>query len=180
MPLPPLKSRSGTHGSEKRSPLKTLRNMLIIIVILAAIIIGLFLLYLWLSKPKVATLGGASTVTQTTVNEPKMHKPPDNVPIGSSIQAVSSPIAPGGNGSLTLRTTESAMCSIKIVKLDKQMREMDKVSDSGLSHKKADDFGMVTWTWTMSKSAVTGPWQADITCWRGDKSTRSLGEIMVK
>jgi hypothetical protein len=119
-------------------------------------------------------------VNEQNPNFTKPNKPPADVAIGSSIQSISSPIAPGDNASLTLRTTESAVCTIKIVRIDNEMREAARVTDSGLGDKTADDFGMVTWTWTMPADAAIAKWQADINCTRDTKSTRSLGEIVVE
>jgi hypothetical protein len=153
----------------------------IIVGVLLVLAIGVGLLYVWLmglqSKPS------TTTTTSETTKQPAFltpHKLPDNVQIGSSIQSLSSPISPGDNASLTVRTTESAVCAVKIIHLDDFQKELARVTDSGLVDKTADDFGMVTWTWTMPSDAAIAKWTADIFCTRGDKSTHSVGEIVVK
>lgn len=180
MPLAAVKNRAKGNDSRRARATRTLRNVILAMVVIGLLIGGMFVVYLWLNKPKVVTTAGPAAVSQSSPRQIKTTKPPANVPIGSSIQSISSPIAPGSNASLTLRTTESAVCSIKVVYIDKTMHEIDRVSDSGLGDKTADDFGMVVWTWTMPAHAAIATWQADMTCVRGDKSTRSVGEIVVQ
>lgn len=153
---------------------------MIIAVILLTITIAAGLFYVWLmglqEKP-------STTTSAPTTNKPSFltpHKLPDNVAIGSSIQSISSPVSPGDNASLTVRTTESAVCSVKIIHLDSSQKELARVTDSGLSDKTADEFGMLTWTWTMPSDAATAKWTADVYCSRGDKSTHSVGELVVQ
>lgn len=149
------------------------------VVILLALIAGAYALYLWLNEPKGAT-SSAPVAQPSAQRQITTTKPPADVPIGSSIQSLSSPVAPGENVSLMLRTTESAKCTIKVVYIDSQMHERARVTDSGLGEKTADDFGMVTWTWTMPANAALATWQADVTCQRGNKSTHSIGNIVVQ
>ncbi len=152
----------------------------IIFFVLLIIAVGVGFLYVWLmglqAKPT------TTSITQTTNKSsfPTPQKLPGNVPIGSSIQSISSPVSPGDNASLTVRTTESAICTVKIVHLDNNQKELARVTDSGLGDKTADEFGMVVWTWTMPSDAAIAKWTADINCARGDKTTRSVGEIVVQ
>lgn len=179
MALSPIKNRAkGTQSTQQRG-LRTLRNVAIAMLVLVIVIGAVYLLISWLSKPKIA---GNSVVkdTQQSPTMPQPHRPPRDVPIGSSIQSLTTPVAPGGNVSLILRTTESAVCTIKVVHLDEQMREVARVTDGGLVDKTADEFGVVTWTWTMPAGAAQVTWHADITCQRDSKSTRSVGDIVVK
>ncbi len=179
MPLAPVRNRARTSQSSKSRSMRRAWLILAIITSLILLIVGLFLLWLWLNKPQVAGNKALDAPSQPR-QQLTTHKPPANTPIGSTIQSISSPIAPGGNASLTLRTTESAVCNIKVVHLDDKMNEVARVTDSGLGDKKADDFGVVMWSWTMPAGAAIATWHADITCTRGDKSTRSLGDIVVK
>lgn len=181
MPLAPVRNRNHTRDSKKKRYARLLRNVVIGIAILAVLIGGTYAALLWFNNPQAAlTVKEPDATNQQNPSFMTPHKPPKDVAIGSSIQSISSPIAPGNNASLTLRTTESAVCTIKVVRIDAAMREVQRVSDSGLSDKEADDFGVVTWTWTMPADAVIAKWQADITCTRDSKSTRSIGEIEVQ
>jgi hypothetical protein len=152
--------------------------IIVVVVLIIAIVAGL--IYVWLMglQAKPLTTTTAQTTTQPAFITP--HKVPDNVEIGSSIQSLSSPISPGDNASLTVRTTESAVCKVKIIHLDDSQKELARVTDSGLGDKTADEFGMVTWTWTMPSNVAIAKWSADIYCTRGDKSTHSVGDIVVQ
>lgn len=180
MPLAPVKNRARISVSKKDKALKKLVKWTVIIVVLLVLIIGLGILIIWLLQPKkIDSNTTPAPATQKPTIAPA-HKFGPNIPIGSSVQSISSPIAPGDNAYVTLRTTEGATCSIKVVSLDQHGKEIDRVSDSGLVDKKVDDFGVVTWTWTMPVGAAIKIWQADMYCKRDDKSTRSVGEIEVE
>lgn len=180
MPLAPVKNRARSRQSKRERWLKTLRTLTVIFVIIAVVVGGIYFLIAWLNKPKVAGTTPTATETQQIPSILTPHKPPRDMAIGSSIQTLTSPVAPGGNVSLTLRTTESAICAIKVIRLDDQMREVGRVTDGGLADKKADDFGVVTWTWTMPSDAAIATWHADILCTRDTKTTRSVGDIVVQ
>ena len=180
MPLAPIKNRPKTRESKKNRIARRIKIAITVAVIPVLVIAGLAALYIWL-KPVNKNLD------QTTVSQngpiPTIKKPPklaDNVPFGSSIQSITSSVASGANASITLRSLEGATCSIKVVHRNDMGKEADIVKDSGLADKTADEFGVTAWTWTMPVDAYIGEWQADVMCRRGDKSTRSVGEITVK
>lgn len=152
----------------------------IIFVGLLVITVVVGLIYVWLIGLQAKPL--TTTTTQKTAQQNSLtpHKAPDNIQIGSSIQSLSSPISPGDNASLSVRTTEGAVCAVKIIHLDDTQKELARVNDSGLGDKTADEFGLVTWTWTMPSNAAIAKWTADVYCTRGDKSTHSVGELIVQ
>lgn len=180
MPLAPVRNRNRSSESKKSRLIKSLRNLAIGVLVLALLIGGIYVALLWLNKPQQISVEEPDATNKQNPNFVTPNKPPKDVAIGSSIQSISSPLSPGDNASLTLRTTESAVCTIKVVRLDTMLREVQRVTDSGLADKTADDFGIVTWTWSMPSNAGIGKWQADITCQRDSKSTRSIGEIVVQ
>lgn len=180
MPLAPLKNRAKLHESKKTRAIRRIRNLLIVCSILALVIGGIFVVVLWLMKPQ-AVKGPVETKTaQDAAPDLSSKKFAPDVPIGSAIQALTTPIAPGSNANVTIRTTEGAVCSIKVVHLDPYQKELARVNDSGLVDKTADDFGMVTWTWTMPANAAIATWKADMLCKRDSKSTHSVGEIVAQ
>jgi hypothetical protein len=94
-------------------------------------------------------------------------------PVGVSIQVLSSPVAPGGNASLTIRTRPDAACSITVTYKDQ------KSTDTGLIPKTADEFGTVQWTWTVESSRPVGKWPVDVTCALGEMSGYVRGDLEV-
>jgi hypothetical protein len=94
-------------------------------------------------------------------------------PVGVSIQVLSSPVKPGGNASMTIRTRPDAACSITVTYKDQ------KSTDGGLIPKTGDEFGTVQWTWTVESSRPVGKWPVDVTCALGDMSGYVRGELEV-
>lgn len=129
-------------------------------------------------------LGGPENVTQETEEEEETTTyaapygepavPREDANVSASVQAVTSPVAPGENVSLTVRTLESAECTIVV--------EYDDVEsdDSGLTPKVADEYGMVSWVWTVEADVLEGEWPAEVTCERNGKSAMVRAYIVVE
>ena len=100
-------------------------------------------------------------------------KPAENAPVGVSIQTLTTPIVPGSNASVVIKTNPSATCTIKV--------EYNGVAskDSGLAPKVADDFGTITWAWTVELAVPEGKWPVSITCIKGKLSGVVLGDLVV-
>lgn len=96
-----------------------------------------------------------------------------NAPVGVAIQAFTTPVAPGDNASMSIRTNPNAECTITVT--------YDKVEskDSGLIPKIADEYGMVSWAWTVEDTTPLGKWPAKVTCTRDDKSGVAQGDLVI-
>jgi hypothetical protein len=44
----------------------------------------------------------------------------------------------------------------------------------------ADDFGIVSWTWTVEESVPLGEWPVDVTCAFNDQSAMVRGKLVVE
>lgn len=128
-------------------------------------------------------LGNTKPVTTTEVQVPtkpkivqaaEAPKAKPTGPVGVSVQVLTSPVKPGGNASMTIRTRPDAACSIKVTYKDKQQS-----TDGGLIPKTADEFGLVQWTWTVESSRPVGTGAAEVTCALGDKSGYVKGDLEV-
>lgn len=95
---------------------------------------------------------------------PKPPKPSAKAPVGVSVGSLLSPVKAGSNTSMTVRTVPGARCSLSVV--------YDGVAstDSGLAAKTADDYGTVTWSWTVEPAVTAGNWPVKATCDRNGKS----------
>jgi hypothetical protein len=94
-------------------------------------------------------------VTATVVDE--------NAPVGVAVQTVTSPVARGGNSSISIRTRPEAACSIRLTY--SLTSEQDKESkDAGLTPKIADEYGVVSWTWTVEIDRPVGRWPIEVNC----------------
>ena len=85
-------------------------------------------------------------------------KIPDTATLGASVQSITSPVVPGSNSSIMIKTNPEANCTISVI--------YDKTpsTDSGLAPKKADEYGLVEWTWTVPANAPLGNWPVKVTC----------------
>ena len=92
------------------------------------------------------------------VLENKRPKISDTASIGAVVQNITSPVVPGSNASIMVRTNPDANCAISVI-YDKTPSR-----DSGLGEKKADEYGIVEWTWTVEGSVPLGKWPVEVTC----------------
>jgi hypothetical protein len=151
---------------------KSIRNTFTSIVVLSVLAVGAGAAYTWyMGKTSPAAL--VTPVEAETAPVIKHVQPATNAPIGASVQTVTSPVNPGENASITARTSPGADCTISVV-YDKTASK-----DSGLSAKTADEFGMVSWTWTIEASAPLGKWPVKVTCALGKKSALVQADLVV-
>ncbi|MBL8160075.1 hypothetical protein JNJ66_06490 [Candidatus Saccharibacteria bacterium] len=145
------------------------------IVVLLLVLVGGAIGYIWYTGQQEVEIAEPA-VPQTTKRAPAGSGPiaPDpNNPVGVSLQMLTSPVDPGSNVSLTAKTTPTADCEIKV--------EYDKVpsTDSGLVPKKADEYGIVSWTWTVEESVPRGEWPVRVSCKFGEKWGVGGGDLVV-
>lgn len=160
--------------SKKKRALKFVRNTVIGTVIVLILLIGAGAAYTWYMGQTPPPKVEVEEATQVTQEVPQIRAPAaSNSPIGASVQSLSSPVAPGQNVSMIVKTKPSALCSIVV--------EYNKVAskDSGLIPKKADEFGVVSWTWTVDATAPEGKWPAKVTCELEKKSAVVIGDLVV-
>ena len=91
-----------------------------------------------------------------------------------AVQTVTSPVQPGSNASITIRTNPAAVCTISVKQAEAKME------DSGLSKKTADEFGMLSWAWTVKPTDPVGKWPINITCKNKKYSAVVVSEVLVK
>lgn len=168
-------SNKKPYGRRGTSPLlRLLRNTIIAVLVLIVLFVGAGLAYTWYmgrqEPPK--KVEAVPAVTKPHVNTPSQPSP--TAKVSASVQSFTSPVAPGENTSLTVRTNPKASCKITV--------EYNKVpsKDSGLVQKTADEFGMVTWTWTVDSTAPDGKWPAKVTCANAKNSAMVQADLMVK
>jgi hypothetical protein len=154
---------------------KFIRNTFISVFALLALFVGAGAAYTWYvgqNEPEVASLAEPVAVKSATVR--MRPKPAADVPVSASVQSLTSPVTPGSNASITVRTNPEAKCKITV--------EYDEVKskDSGLKKKTSDELGMVSWTWTVEESVPEGRWPVDVTCAQKDKSAVVSQDLRVK
>jgi hypothetical protein len=157
----------------KHTTKKTIKNTFrtITILLLLSIIVGIG--YTWF-------MGQTTTAPVAKVEVPTTTRPgvkqvaiADNVPVGVSVQLLTTPVAPGSNASITIKTLPIVNCTISVV--------YDKIAskDSGLTSKVSDEYGSITWAWTVEPTVPTGKWPVTVTCAKGKKSGVVIGDLVV-
>lgn len=159
----------------KTRAMKTIRNILISVVVLVLLVVGGGVAYTWY-------VGKYETVPSSAIAAPAAPaKPPVVAPTkpaadakeSASIQMLSSPVLPGANATVSVKTNAGSKCAIAVV--------YDKTpsTDSGLTQKVADEFGVISWTWTVESTVPLGTWPVKITCLYNDQSAVVQGDLVV-
>jgi hypothetical protein len=160
----------------KQRILRTVRNILISIVVLAVLIVGAGAGYIWYTGQQTPTAAVVSQAPQPVVQQAaKRPLPSADAKASASIQQMTSPVSPGGSVALSVRTVQTAVCQIAV--------EYNKVPsrDPLFVAKTADEFGMVDWTWTVPASAPKGKWPVTVTCSLDEaRSAVVQGELIVE
>lgn len=96
-----------------------------------------------------------------------------NANVGVSVQYLSSPITPGSETTITIKTNREAECTIAV--------EYNKVpsKDAALTRQMADEYGAVKWDWFVEDSVPTGTWPVNIYCYKNEKSGFVRGDLKV-
>ena len=155
--------------STKKTLKSTLRNIVILLILIIVIGVG----YTWFigkTSPAPVVKVEAPVNSQPTVKHVAIA---ENVPVGVSIQLLTSPVAPGSNASITIKTLPVTNCTISVI-YDKTPSK-----DSGLTSKISDEFGSITWAWTVEPTIPVGKWPVTVTCARGKKSGVVIGDLVV-
>lgn len=139
---------------------RSIRNAAISMLVLLMLVVGAGVGYTWYTGQTDVenTPAAAAPVEYEPVKVVEPPKPAANAKISASVQALTSPVKPGDNTSLTIKSLPSSNCVISVV--------YDKMpsTDSGLKPQVADDFGIVTWAWTVEPNAPLGTWPVKVTC----------------
>ena len=160
---------------DKAKVLRKVRNITISVVVLLLLVVGAGVGYTWyVGQDETGNLAAiAAPVEATPPPVIKPTKPAANAKVGVAVQMLTSPVMPGENSSITVKTNAGSDCTIKV--------EYNKVpsADSGLKTKKADEFGIVSWTWTVEETVPLGEWPVDVTCAYNDQSAMVRGTLVV-
>jgi hypothetical protein len=145
---------------------------------LSALIILLALLcagavYAWFSEQGEIKIADTVSAPKTDPNPIKPSKVDPNAQESAAVQSLSSPVKPGDNAAVSVKTNPKSICTIKVTYGDIESK------DSGLVPKHANDFGIVGWSWTVDGSAPKGTWPVEVTCALNEKSAFVRGDQAV-
>lgn len=91
----------------------------------------------------------------------------------ASVQFITLPAAPGENAMITVKTLPGSTCSIGVVYNNVPAR------DSGLVNHIANEYGVVSWTWSLPASIPLGSWPVTVTCTYQGKSAVVVADLVV-
>jgi hypothetical protein len=155
--------------------LRTLRNIVLSIIALAVVFVGAGAAYV-LYTGRTSSEAKAEPVAPSPspgAAIPIPHKPGPNAPESASVESLSSPVKTGQNTSMTVRTLPNSVCTATFTYNNIVSK------DSGLVQKNADDYGNVTWAWTISGDVPAGKWPAKVMCTYNKKSAMVIGDVEV-
>ena len=153
---------------------KTVRNTLIAVVSLIALFLGSGVAYVWYSgRTPVKQPGPVSTKSTEPSALPKPSLPGPNAPEQAALQALTSPVKAGENSSINVKTNATSTCTINVSYNNVPSK------DSGLTPKIADDYGNVSWSWTVASTAPAGTWPVKVTCVYHGRSAVVIGNLQV-
>lgn len=150
------------------------RNIILSIASIAVFLIALGTIYTWYVGSHQPPKQVAGVATKPKPVAPTVPKQDLTRPIGVSVQSISSPVAPGDNAVLNVRTGIQSECVVKV--------EYNKVpaKDSGLVKHPTDEYGMTSWSWTVDPATPLGSWPVEVTCTRGKNSAMVRTDLVIK
>jgi hypothetical protein len=150
------------------------RNSLISFFVLLVLFVGAGVGYTWyVGNSGPATVVASAPTGQTSEPVIKPSKPSPNAKESVAIESLTTPVQPGANSSLIIRTLPTSKCSITVV------YGTTASKDSGLIPKDADEFGTVSWSWTVSEETPVGHAPVTVTCAYNKQTAVVQGDLVV-
>jgi hypothetical protein len=155
--------------------LRIIRNIAISIIVLAVIFVGAGVGYVLITggTPTEAKAEPVPPSPEPGAAIPKPRKPAPNAPESAGIESLDTPVKIGQNISMTVKTLPESVCTITFIYNNITSK------DSGLVQKNADEYGTVTWSWTISSDVPVGKWPARVMCSYNKKSALVIGNVEV-
>lgn len=158
---------------KKSKALRRAITISISIIVLLVVLVGAGIAYTYYfgATPTTQTLQAAPKPQINAVAKPA--EPADDAKVGVSIESFTTPVKPGDNSFISIKTLPTAACTIDV--------EYNKVksTDTGLVQKKADEYGVVSWSWTVGTATPEGSWPVVVTCAHGSQSGTVTGTLVV-
>lgn len=152
----------------------SLRRTITGVIILTLVLVIGGVSYTWyIGEQKTAVMATAEPAPSRRI-EMKPIKQDPNANVGVSVQMLSTPVQPGQNASISIRTNQLATCTIIVKYVDLV------ATDSGLIKKAADDYGTVSWSWTVPPATVEGKGTVKVDCANKAKSGSVTADLIVK
>ncbi len=152
---------------------RILKQLSIAIGVLLFVAVAAGIAYTWYNGQKPPASAIAKPAEKKVAPKFARPTPRKDAKVGVSIQSLTSPVAPGDNASIIIRTNPEATCVIEVKYGE------TKSLDTGLVKKTADEFGIVNWAWTVETGTQTGKWPVTVTCKNQKNSGVVVGDLTV-
>lgn len=154
---------------------KAVRNALISAAVLLVVLVAGGVAYTYYEGQNTTenTAAIAVAAAPQPVQPIKPRKPAANAPESAAVEMMSSPVKPGEDASIAVKTNPGSKCTITVL--------YNKVpsTEPGLIPQVADEFGTVNWGWTISASAPIGTWPVKVTCTYNGRSGVVVDNLQV-
>ena len=165
--------------SRRHRVLKRIRNITISTVVILLVLVGAGALYTWYMGKQQVPQQATVVSKPREINPIKAPTVPPDAKVSISTQSVVSTVRPGENASITVRTNPNASCVITVT-YGEVDEEEKRSTDSGLVKKVSDEFGMVSWAWTVEDVRPVGTWPIEVTCANEKNSAYLKADLIVK
>lgn len=154
---------------------RPVRNVLISsgVLLILFVVAGVVYVFVVGRSSALDTKAVALPVAAPTRQEIKPTAPATNAVESAAVELITSPVALGSNASISVKTNAKSSCAISVVYNNVAS------TDSGLGTKVADEYGTISWTWTVSKTAPVGTWPVKVTCVYNSRSAVVQADLQV-
>lgn len=151
-----LGKKRSIHERSRRK--RTIIRVAVTVVTLVALFAAAAVVYVWYMGQHPLQQAVQKVDTRSVAPTIKTYKPAPDAAVGIVEESFTGTTAPGSNATITIKTNPGAACQIT-VKVNNAA-----LPDTGLVPKIADEFGIVTWSWTVPKNVLPGKWPVEMTC----------------
>lgn len=153
---------------------KTVRQALISSAVLLLLMIGAMAGYIWYSGQGGPAIQAVDQSAKGATNSPiKPSAPAKDAQESAAVQFITLPVVPCENAMITVKTLPGSSCKIEAVYNNVPAK------DSGLITRIANEYGAVSWTWTVPTSTPLGSWPVTTTCSYNGKTAVVVADLVV-
>ena len=165
-----------TNIKKKKNPvIRFVRNLLLGFIILAILSFVVGAVYVWYigrnDDGRFDSMQMGETIKAPTIEPAKID---ENARVGVALQMINSPVTPGSETSISVRTNREATCTIKVLYNEVESKNPDLVE------KTANEFGGVDWDWRVENSAPIGKWPVTVSCKKNKQWGVYTAELEIK
>ncbi len=172
--LKELRGGTATHKSRERIRRRSFvfKFILILTLVLLVLLIAAIAYVFFSGKFQAAERTPLPQSPQSQIKKPQ--EPDENLPVGLSVQTLTTPLSRDNDASIYIKTRPKAACMILVIydgEVEKNIKE--------LYPKTADEYGLVDWTWFVPTNVPLGVWPVEVTCAYKEKTGTVSGKLEV-